>query len=206
MRPRGCHGLVRCPWGIREAWEPGWGPGPVGRTGSHLDLGGRIDEDGAMEVRSKDQTESQPGAQGRRHLADQVVVSVGDGSAFGLDVVYSCDGAQPRGTAGPIRGALPLLGPVFFVLYGDSYLECSYASVQDAFEAAGKRALMTVFRNEGRWDTSNVEFHDGRILAYDKVARTPVMQYIDDGSLICWSRNGAWDWTQLWSGWGPMSR
>jgi NDP-sugar pyrophosphorylase family protein len=115
------------------------------------------------------------------HLADPVVSSVGDGSAFDLDVAYALDGEEPRGTAGAIQGALPLLGPAFFVLYGDSYLECSYAAVQGAFEAAGKRALMTVFRNEGQWDTSNVEFHDGRILAYDKVARTPAMQYIDYG-------------------------
>ena len=40
---------------------------------------------------------------------------------------------------------------------------------------------MTVFRNEGRWDTSNVEYRDGRILAYDKTARTPAMHYIDYG-------------------------
>ena len=115
------------------------------------------------------------------HLGEQVVEAVGDGSAFGLEVAYSFDGPELRGTAGAMRRALPLLGPAFFVLYGDSYLECNYAAVQEAFEAAGKLALMTVFRNEGRWDTSNVEFRDGRILAYDKVARTPAMQYIDYG-------------------------
>jgi NDP-sugar pyrophosphorylase family protein len=115
------------------------------------------------------------------HLADHVVESVGDGSAFDLDVAYSFDGAEPRGTAGAIQGALSLLGSAFFVLYGDSYLECSYAVVQAAFEAAGKLALMTVFHNEGQWDTSNVEFRDGRLLAYDKVARTPAMRYIDYG-------------------------
>jgi len=27
---------------------------------------------------------------------------------------------------------------------------------------------MTVFRNEGQWDTSNVEFEGGVILAYNK--------------------------------------
>ena len=32
---------------------------------------------------------------------------------------------------------------------------------------------MTVFRNDGRWDTSNVEFDDGRIVAYDKSAPHP---------------------------------
>ena len=40
---------------------------------------------------------------------------------------------------------------------------------------------MTVFRNEGRWDTSNVEFRDGRILAYDKAHARPAMRYIDYG-------------------------
>ena len=82
------------------------------------------------------------------HLGEQVVEAVGDGSAFGLEVAYSFDGPELRGTAGAIRRALPLLGPAFFVLYGDSYLECDYAAVQAAFEAAGKLALMTVFRNE----------------------------------------------------------
>jgi NDP-sugar pyrophosphorylase family protein len=115
------------------------------------------------------------------HLGERVVDAVGDGSAFGLDVAYSFDGPELRGTAGAIRRALPLLGPAFFVLYGDSYLECSYADVQAAYEASGKRALMTVFRNEGKWDTSNVEFRDGRIAAYDKTARTPAMHYIDYG-------------------------
>ena len=40
---------------------------------------------------------------------------------------------------------------------------------------------MTVFRNEGGWDTSNVEFRDGEIIAYSKTARTPAMHHIDYG-------------------------
>lgn len=115
------------------------------------------------------------------HLSEMVAESVGDGSAFGIDVVYSFDGPELRGTAGAVRRAQPLLGPAFFVLYGDSYLSCSYADVQAAYKTAGKLALMTVYRNEGRWDTSNVEFRDGRILAYDKVDRTPAMRHIDYG-------------------------
>jgi N-acetyl-alpha-D-muramate 1-phosphate uridylyltransferase len=121
------------------------------------------------------------------HLGEKVVETIRDGSAFDLDVVYSFDGPELRGTAGALKRALPLLGPAFFVLYGDSYLECNYVAVQEAFVAAGKMALMTVFRNEGQWDTSNVEFRDGRIVAYDKVARTPAMQYIDYG-LSVWNR------------------
>jgi NDP-sugar pyrophosphorylase family protein len=40
---------------------------------------------------------------------------------------------------------------------------------------------MTVFRNEGKWDTSNVVLRDGQIVVYDKRARTPDMQHIDYG-------------------------
>ena len=115
------------------------------------------------------------------HLGERVVEAVGDGSAFGLEVAYTFDGPELRGTAGAIRRALPHLGEAFFVLYGDSYLECSYADAQASFEAAGKLTLMTVFHNEGRWDASNVEFRGGHILAYDKTARTPAMHYIDYG-------------------------
>jgi N-acetyl-alpha-D-muramate 1-phosphate uridylyltransferase len=121
------------------------------------------------------------------HLGEKVVEAVGDGSEFGLEVVYSFDGPELLGTAGALRRALPLLGPAFFVLYGDSYLECSYAAVQEAYQAAGKMALMTVFHNDGQWDTSNVDFRDGRILAYDKATRTAAMHYIDYG-LGVWNR------------------
>ena len=40
---------------------------------------------------------------------------------------------------------------------------------------------MTVFRNGGQWDTSNVWFEDGRIRLYDKCDRLPQMQHIDWG-------------------------
>jgi NDP-sugar pyrophosphorylase family protein len=41
--------------------------------------------------------------------------------------------------------------------------------------------LMTVFRNEGQFDTSNIEFESGTIRRYDKVNRTPEMRHIDYG-------------------------
>jgi len=105
----------------------------------------------------------------------------GDGARFGLAIDYSCDGPALLGTAGAVRNALPLLGDAFFVVYGDSYLPCSYRDVADAFHAAGQPGLMTVYRNESRWDASNVEFAEGRIVAYDKKNGTARMQYIDYG-------------------------
>jgi MurNAc alpha-1-phosphate uridylyltransferase len=106
---------------------------------------------------------------------------VGSGQAFDLVVEYSFDGPALRGTAGAIHQALDLLGSAFFVLYGDSWLPCDYAAVEAAFLRSEKAGLMTVFRNDGQWDSSNVEFTGGRILAYDKKNRTPRMRYIDYG-------------------------
>ena len=106
---------------------------------------------------------------------------VRDGSRFGLAVDYSFDGPTLRGTAGAIHQALPVLDEAFFVLYGDSYLTCDYAAVAQAFHDQGKTGLMTVFQNEGHWDSSNVEFAAGRILAYDKKNPTPRMRSIDYG-------------------------
>lgn len=106
---------------------------------------------------------------------------VGDGRQFDLEVEYVFDGDVPLGTGGAIRNALPLLEGPFFVLYGDSYLPCDYADIQAYFEGKGQPALMTTFRNQGRWDASNVEMADGRIVNYDKKTPTPRMAHIDYG-------------------------
>lgn len=115
------------------------------------------------------------------HLSEQIEAFVGTGAAFGLTVAVSRDGDRLLGTGGALRRALPLLGPEFLVLYGDSYLDTPFAPVVSAFRRSGCPALMTVHRNEGRWDTSNVEFADGRIRRYDKIDRTPAMRHIDYG-------------------------
>jgi NDP-sugar pyrophosphorylase family protein len=115
------------------------------------------------------------------HLGESIEKVVGDGMRFGLKVAYSYDGDRLLGTGGALRRALPLLGEAFFVLYGDSFLTCRFASVEAAFLAAGKPALMTVFKNDGRWDTSNVMFLEGNIVLYDKKDVSPEMRHIDYG-------------------------
>jgi D-sedoheptulose 7-phosphate isomerase len=115
------------------------------------------------------------------HLGDQIRDAVGDGRGFGLAVSYSSDGDAPLGTGGAILRALPALGDAFLVLYGDSYLEVDYRAVETAFVRAGRPALMTVFRNGGRWDTSNVLVEGDRVARYDKRRPTTGMQFIDYG-------------------------
>lgn len=115
------------------------------------------------------------------YLGEMVREFAGDGAAFGLRVDYSFDGPQLLGTAGAIARALPLLGDRFSVIYGDSYLPCDYAAAEQTFVDSGKLGLMTVYRNEGQWDTSNVEFDGARVVRYDKANRTPAMRHIDYG-------------------------
>lgn len=115
------------------------------------------------------------------HMGEMIEQAIGNGSAFGMNVEYSYDGPTLLGTAGAIRTALPKLGEKFFVMYGDSYLTCDYAAIEQEFSRSNKLGLMTVFLNNCQWDTSNVEFADGRILAYIKKDRTPRMRYIDYG-------------------------
>ncbi len=115
------------------------------------------------------------------YLGEQVRDFVGDGGRFGLDVAYSFDGDVLMGTGGALRLAMPLLGDAFFVLYGDSYLDVALAPIALAFRRHGLPALMTVFRNEGRWDTSNVLFDGTRVVRYDKRAPSAEMRYIDYG-------------------------
>ena len=77
-----------------------------------------------------------------------------------------------------------MLGAAFFVLYGDSYLRCSFAAVRAAFEESEAPGLMTVFCNEDRWEKSNVLIRDGRVVEYDKHSPRPGMRHIDYGLSI----------------------
>lgn len=115
------------------------------------------------------------------HLGDLIRDTLGDGSDFGVDLHYVFDGPTLLGTGGALRGALPLLGEAFFVLYGDSYLECDYAAIEQTFWQSGKMGLMTVLRNNDRWDRSNVLFRGDRIEHYDKRDRIPGMRHVDYG-------------------------
>jgi NDP-sugar pyrophosphorylase family protein len=115
------------------------------------------------------------------HLGEMIQHDFGDGSAFGVRLDYVFDGPKLLGTGGALKRALPVLGDEFFVLYGDSYLPVAYQPIAEFFRRSGKLGCMTVYHNEGRYDTSNVVFHAGEIVVYDKKHRSPEMRHIDYG-------------------------
>ncbi|HLL89240.1 MAG TPA: nucleotidyltransferase family protein [Tepidisphaeraceae bacterium] len=121
------------------------------------------------------------------YLGEMVRDHCGDGGARGMEIRYSFDGDKLMGTGGAVRRAadashLPAdPAAPFWVMYGDSYMDIDYRAVLAAFATSGADGLMTVFRNEGRWDTSNVIFEGGRLVKYSKRDRSPAMRYIDYG-------------------------
>jgi len=108
------------------------------------------------------------------YLGETLRDHVGDGAAFGLRVRTVDEGPNLRGTAGAVRLALDegALAERFLLTYGDSFLPIDFGGVFRAFVASGAPALMTVFRNQGRWDTSNVIFDGRMVTLYDKQRRT----------------------------------
>ncbi len=98
------------------------------------------------------------------------------------------EGDSLRGTAGALRLAVDEQGisTPFFVMYGDSLLDVSIGEVTSAYRAEALPALMTVFRNEHRWEESNAVFDGHRVTRYEKLVSAPPrdMVYVDYGLLI----------------------
>ena len=96
------------------------------------------------------------------YRGEQIEGVIGD-ERYGVRLRYSYDAPELDGTLGAVRRALPHLGERFLVLYGDTYLRIAYEAVDAAWRDSGLPAVMTVLRNEGRWDTSNVVFRGDRV-------------------------------------------
>ena len=78
------------------------------------------------------------------HFGEMIRDAMGDGARWGVTLQYVFDGPRPLGTGGAVRRALPSLADPFFVLYGDSYLECDYGGVERSFQAGSAAAPNTV--------------------------------------------------------------
>ncbi len=99
---------------------------------------------------------------------------------------YIDEGPRLRGTGGALRLAFEegALRESFLVLYGDSFLPIPLGGLWSAFESGSDPVMMTVHKNDGRWDRSNVIYAGGRVRLYDKnpdPITATYMRYIDYG-------------------------
>jgi NDP-sugar pyrophosphorylase family protein len=85
------------------------------------------------------------------------------------------------GTGRAVRAALACLPPRFLLTYGDTFLPAALAPIVASWDGSGRPALMTVLRNEDRWEPSNVAVADGLVVRYEKGATG--LTHIDYGML-----------------------
>lgn len=118
------------------------------------------------------------------HLGGQVRAHVGDGSRYGLRVRYSEEGPTLLGTGGALRAAWSLLEDTFLVTYGDSYLPFDYSGPLTMLRAHDDcEGVMSVFKNNGRWDASNVATDGTWVNRYVKGAKDQALDHIDYGAI-----------------------
>jgi NDP-sugar pyrophosphorylase family protein len=115
------------------------------------------------------------------YKSDAVQEYLGDGSDRGARIQYSLDGDTQLGTGGAVQKALPKLGEEFGVIYGDSYLPTNYRSAEQFFLDSRSLAVMTVYENKNQFDSSNVEFTNGKLVNYKKESNNRQMHHIDYG-------------------------
>ncbi len=118
------------------------------------------------------------------YQADCIEDYYGDGSRWQVNIQYSYDGPNQLGTGGALKNAEGKLEENFLLIYGDSFMDIDYQETVYRYfmeRAAGMSGIMTILRNENRYDSSNVEYREGKLLLYDKVHTNDRMQYIDYG-------------------------
>ncbi len=79
------------------------------------------------------------------YLANQITRFIGDGSRYGLNVVYSYEPGECLGTGGGVFQALPLLGDEpFLLLSADIWSDCAFDKIHFA---QGKEAHLIMVHN-----------------------------------------------------------
>lgn len=115
----------------------------------------------------------------------QIVDFFGDGQKLGVSIQYSIEDPEKLlGTAGALKNAEKYLDDVFFVMYGDSYLPINFTKVYEKFKNNKKLGLMTIYKNNNKFDKSNVSKLGDLVTVYDKTGKENNLEYIDYGLLI----------------------
>lgn len=118
------------------------------------------------------------------YRAEMIEQYYGNGKADGISIKYCYDGEKLLGTGGAVRRALSHLDEDFLLIYGDSFMDINYEETVYRYfrgKAQGKRALMTVLKNNNQFDKSNVIIKEDELVLYDKHQPDPEMDYIDYG-------------------------
>ncbi len=122
------------------------------------------------------------------YLGEKIKNYVGNGEKWNLTVKYIEEGENLVGTGGALKLALEsdYLEDMFFLTYGDSYLPIKLFDLWTYSKLRKEPVVMTVLKNNDKWDLSNVCFKDALIKRYAKgeITRPKEMVYIDYGIMV----------------------
>jgi MurNAc alpha-1-phosphate uridylyltransferase len=77
------------------------------------------------------------------HLGNKIEEYLGDGSAYGMSIQYSHEGAEPLETGGGMTKALPLLGEgTFLVVNGDIFCDFDFSKLPSLDEGIDAHLVM----------------------------------------------------------------
>lgn len=124
------------------------------------------------------------------HFSDQVLTYLESNPIEELSIEYILDGEKHLGTGGAIKNAIRNIKEPFFVTYGDSLLDVDYTEIIKTYDADHEGPLMVIFKNRGKYDTSNVSLKSGRVM-YSKSVSLEDSEFIDYGLSIFHPRHFA---------------
>jgi histidinol-phosphate phosphatase family protein len=121
----------------------------------------------------------------------------GDGANFGVSLSYVIE-SEPRGTAGALRDALPILHDRFLVLYGDTFMDVDLQKIWRSHENSGAVGTLLLHPNDHPQDSDLVEINSNNfvraILPYPR-KRNHAVRNLVNAALYVLERNGLEDVT-----------
>lgn len=125
---------------------------------------------------------------------EKVILSIGylgqmiqdyclDGQKWGLKISYLDDGPSLLGTGGAVKKSLQFEYSELAVTYGDTILDINMSDLLDYYEKSRCLAAMTIFKNDIKGHTCNVDF-DQKYITYNKINPLPDWKFIDYGFMI----------------------
>lgn len=94
-----------------------------------------------------------------QHRHEKISEYFGDGSAFGVNLKYAVED-KPRGTAGALRDALPMLADRILVLYGDTFMDVDLRKLWIAHEFSGAVGTLFLHPNDHPHDSDLVDIDE----------------------------------------------
>lgn len=114
------------------------------------------------------------------YLKDMIERHFGDGSRFGLDIMY-IEESRPLGTAGPLRLAKDLLKETFIVSNGDELKDIDIGRMHElhAKNSAAATIALTEVEDPARYGVAVME--NDRILKFMEKPKAPPSNLINSG-------------------------